>query len=912
MSVDGVQLPVSAAKQRVILAALLLEPGRPVSSARLIDAVWGEQAPDGAGDTLRAYVMRLRKVLGPLASRLRTQAPGYVLDADPAQIDIDQVKTLIEQAHSASGRHEWSVALETSQRALALWRGPMLADVPSELLHLDVVPVVEELRWQAHDVHAAAQLQLGRYEELIRDHRTLSAAHPLRESVSARLMQALAESGRRDEALEVYRAQRERLIDELGIEPGQQLASLHQQVLNGTVAPHATTGASGPVQLPADVADFVGRETELESGRSALAGGQTLIVTGAAGLGKTALAVRLAYDVLDSYPDGALYADLREESLGSVEHIVTGFLRALDASAVVPDTIAAKTAMFRAMVRQKRVLVLLDNVESASQIDRLIPAGPGSACIMTTRRTLAEVAGARRLTLDPLSSEDCVRMFSRVIGDDTIADSAQVREVIVPACGGMPIAIRIVASRLAVGSKATVQRIADRIADPARRLDVLQVGDLRIRNVFAAGYESLGQPRDGELDRRLAFRTLALANIQELDPMAAAAMLDCPVPRVEAIVDELAEARMIDIAPDQAVVYHDLLRAYALDLPASADERHFGVEAVERLVRWYAVAALRAGRAIDRRVAEGVEIAGATGAELPMFTSVEDAVAWMDRHYPSVCIAMQQAIDHRLDDVSWTFPVALWGYFSYRRLLEDWASMLRLGLTSAERCEDLSAQARIHNNLATSLQDLGELDEAADHFRNALDLRTALGDVAGQAAVRMNLAYLEFSTDQFDSACTGFENAVGLWRQCDNPLGLASALLGLTEAAIQNGLDGPAEKSALEAAQICERERFDFGHADALSCLALVHLHRSDFDQALRLSRQSVEIRPAPVHGTAVATLRMAQALFGLGQLSEAHDSAQSARALFEALGNESYFVGRADDLIAECEAAGALPHPRG
>jgi DNA-binding SARP family transcriptional activator len=437
---DGVILPVAPGKQRAVLAALLLSADPVVSIDELTDVLWGTAAPPSARVAVQNHIMKLRKSLGE-GARIRTHPGGYEIRVGDSELDVSRFEAHLAAARSAARDGSWVTAAGQARAGLAIWRGEPLSDVESDLLATRDIPRLAELRLQATEIRLDAELHLGRHAEVITEAQRLAAAHPLRERLHSLLMLALYRDARQAEALAAYARARQILIEELGTEPGGELRELHRQILNSDPALDRGAQPTGfanlqaplvPRQLPASVSGFIGRTSELAAltgildEASADSPGTVVIsaIGGTAGVGKTALALHWAHQAAARFTDGQLYVNLRGfDPSGdpmAVTEVVRGFL---DALGVPPDRIPlqpeAQTGLYRSLLANRKVLIVLDNARDEQQVRPLLPASPASLVIITSRNQLAGLAAADRarlLTLDVLSHSEAVHMLTARIG----------------------------------------------------------------------------------------------------------------------------------------------------------------------------------------------------------------------------------------------------------------------------------------------------------------------------------------------------------------------------------------------------------------------------------------------------------------------------------------------------------------
>ncbi|TQF02482.1 AfsR family transcriptional regulator [Kitasatospora acidiphila] len=493
---------VPAPKQRILLAALLVRAGQPVTAERLAEIVWDGRPPRSASSTLRNYVMRLRQVLGEAGERIETRDGGYLLRAAPAEVDLHRFAELRDRGLAALRADAVPDAAALLRDALALWRGPALADVPSDALHREEAERLAEVRLDALELRLAAELRLGRHTAALAELRELTTAHPERERFWAQLMTALELDGRPWEALTAYRRVRAALADELGVEPGPELQEAHHRILSGQDTPVMLN------QLPPQLPDFTGRAVELRRLTEQLAAPQphgapqVAVLTGGPGIGKSALALRAGYLVGSCFPDGTLYAELGGATgISAVLGTLLGSL-GLPPSAIPAGT-AARTALYRSVLADRRVLVVLDDAQSGAQVGPLLPTGPGSAALVTTRDRMADLPGAQVVQLEPLGLPESRQLLARLIGPERVAREPLAATALVERCDGVPLALRICAARLAARPCWQLAQLAERLADQV--LEELRIGRLDLWAGYTASFRRL-DPAAARAFRALAER----------------------------------------------------------------------------------------------------------------------------------------------------------------------------------------------------------------------------------------------------------------------------------------------------------------------------------------------------------------------------------------------------------------------
>ncbi|MGW4568042.1 BTAD domain-containing putative transcriptional regulator, partial [Streptomyces sp. NPDC004561] len=475
---DDAVRPIGSPKVRALLAALLLESGRVVSVESLKDALWGGAPPASAQASLHNHVTRLRRLLDD-PERLRAVPPGYLLRVDHGELDVHVFDARVAEARAAHARRDWSGVARACTAALALWRGTPLSGLPADLGGYALVQRLEEARLLLLEWRYDAEAALGgaRLAALIPELAALVAEHPLREAYHRQLMLALHRTGRQAEALAVHRDLRAHLIEELGIEPGPAVREAHVEVLRGSdgtaTAPAPPEGeghadlrrpaekalkgeefgddlasAGGgeppvvpgsaregnpaarqtprPAQLPAPPAHFTGRAEARRALRQALTeppapAPAVAVISGMAGVGKSALALDVAHELRERFPDGQLYVNLHGATPGmaplSSAQALAALLRDLGAEPRnIPEHPDAAAALLRSLLAPTRILLVLDDAASAAQVRPLLPAGPGCAVIVTSRSPLTALDGARRFPLGPLTGEDSAALLRAVSG----------------------------------------------------------------------------------------------------------------------------------------------------------------------------------------------------------------------------------------------------------------------------------------------------------------------------------------------------------------------------------------------------------------------------------------------------------------------------------------------------------------
>ncbi|HEX8870936.1 MAG TPA: BTAD domain-containing putative transcriptional regulator, partial [Lentzea sp.] len=480
--VDGTPRPVRGVRRKAVLAVLALQHGHVVSVPRLVESAWnGDGRP--AANTVQSHVSHLRQVLGNGAA-IVARPPGYLLDLGAGSTDVDDAERLIRQGMRAEDR---ASAARQLRSALELWRGPALEDVAGLVWLEGQAERLNQLRSQAVRALIEVRLDLGEHAEVVRELELLAGEDPVDEQLHAQLMLALYRSGRQADALAVGRSLRSALVGSLGIEPSPALRELEVRMLRqdpDLAPPIAVTAPPTPAQLPMDVRGFAGRDPELAALDAVVDGPSPVaVVSGSAGVGKTALAVHWARRVAGKFPDGQLYVNLHgydpSGSATSSDDAVRGFLDALGVPPQrIPAGVDARAALLRSLLAGRRMLLVLDNARDAGQVRPLLPGSPGCLVVVTSRDQLAGlvgVEGAHLITLGLLTKDESRQLLAFRLGEERIAAEPRAADEIGTRCARLPLALVVVTARAAAHPRFGLRALADELGEG---LDALAGGDL--------------------------------------------------------------------------------------------------------------------------------------------------------------------------------------------------------------------------------------------------------------------------------------------------------------------------------------------------------------------------------------------------------------------------------------------------
>ncbi|MEU1286824.1 BTAD domain-containing putative transcriptional regulator [Kitasatospora sp. NPDC005856] len=901
---DGGELALGSPQQRSLLLALLLRAGRPVSTGQLVDDLWGEEPPAKPSAVIRTYVHRLRRVLGPAAPT--TLSGGYLLALDPGALDTHRVEELLDEARELRADGEHAHAATTLRSALALWQGEPMTALPG--------PYAERQRgeWAERRVTVLescleAEVEAGPSGEAVAELTAVVAEHPLRERFSELLMLALYGTGRQAEALGVYRTADRRLREQLGVSAGPGLRELQRRILVADAGlvdaprprpaaarpPHQVRppyrAAVRPTQVPADLADFTGREAQTEALRTVLVAPHTVpvaAVSGLGGVGKTALAVHVAHALAADFPDGQLYLDLygADGRPTRPEEAVGAFLRSLGvpADALAPG-LAERSAQFRSLLSGRRVLVVLDNARDAEQIRPLLPGRPGCAVLVTSRARLGSLPNAHVVELAAFAPQEALGLLGRVIGGQRLRAEERTAAELVRLCGHLPLAVRILAARLACRPGWSMDRLLDKLSGDARRLDVLRAGDLAVEPAFRFGYDQLTP------EQARAFRLLAVPEVPDLSPGAVAAVLGLPERDAEELAESLVDCSMLETAPPDRYRYHDLLRAFAQQLapepaadPKGPAEADLPAAVLTRLaVRHHAETLAALGPSAARAALPGTAADSGSGsgsgsnAGARTGTGSRSAPSHgrVDYHGIGALVVQYAALPQppRLDLVAELLLGCslLYDTGQATRPLGHAAKVL---LQAAVRQDDRTAEVRARLVLGRLLTEVGSEPAALAELFRARDLCTA-HDLPGPllALAHASLAALFVQVGRPGEAVADSTAAISAWEKLGDRRSVAAELLNLARAFTELGRFDAAVRVVDQSLLICHRLADHDLQALALESMGTIAHDRGEFEQALRHHRNALSLlRPDDRRRTGRTLLRLTESLRAVGRGEEA------------------------------------------
>ncbi len=869
-------LDLGPVRQQALLAALVLRPDEPVSQQELLDSVWGAEPPGTGGKVVPVYVHRLRRCLredGAAAadSVIGTSRGGYRFVSARVRLDSVRLAELVAEAEAADRAGDLAAAVEAYARALELFRGEPLSGLPGPFAEGERLRLTER-RIALSQQKLERQLRLGRYAEAIAELSALLPAHPHSEALGALLMRALHGSGRSGDALAVFTQLRRRLVDDLGVEPGSRLRRVQEAVLRGddeflgvTVVRQARP-ARPRNELPADTGELAGREPELARLGAPVAGAAVSVraVDGVAGAGKTALVVRAAHRLRADHPDGCLFVDLHGHTEGRAPlpagRALRRLLRAVGSDdSDLPDDLDELAACWRSASAPLRLLLVLDDAARAEQVRPLLPSGPGSTVLVTSRQRLAGLDVHRRISLGPLELDAAEHLLGHIAGrPGTPAERRLLREL-AGLCGRLPLALRLAGSRLQDRPTWTVERLVERLADEGGLLGELAAGDRSVAAALRLSYDRLAPAE------QRAFRALGRCPMVRFDRLVLAAMLGCPARAAEQLLDSLVDASLLEQPAAGRYRLHDLVAVYARQA-VEQDPADLATAARTRVYQLWVAAA---------RCASDGGLAGyPTGPEpLPVpFTGAEEATAWLDAVGGElVDVVGHAAADGQVDHACWIAEAGV-DYLTRQGRYHEIHAALDLALRLAAQVTDrrMGSALRLCIGYVHSTQ--GQYERAGSWFGEALRIGQRTGDRREEARALGGLGMTATALGRHAAALDRLTEAVRLAGELEDHWLAAVATSGLGYLHHVHG----RHEEALDCFARCRLWGEKIGSRKILgntACAAgSVYLELGRFTEAAAALRRAVELAEelADVQLCAFSLTRLGSAEQGLGNLDTA------------------------------------------
>ncbi|MDP9870166.1 MULTISPECIES: AfsR/SARP family transcriptional regulator [Streptosporangium] len=934
------RLDLGGIRQQTVLAVLLLDANRAVTTGRLMEAIYGDDPPTTSRAQVQICISALRRLFAAQGSAdlIATQSQGYAIQADSSRIDSHRFENLLLQARRAREDRSPEEAIKHYRRALALWRGPALDGIESRLVQSAAGRLIEH-RITANEDCLQLELDLGRHHELVGELSELVEEYPLRERLRGQLMLALYRSGRQAEALQVYRLARQTMIEELGIEPNERLQQLEYAILTSDESldlpaqpvkvaeepparvPHV------PGMLPTDIADFTGRTKQIDDIRQrlTLASGDRsrfavpiIAIVGKAGIGKTTVAVHSAHSVAEHFPDGQLYADLHGglSRPTSPMQVLERFLRVLGVpGTALPDGLEERAEMYRALLADRRMLIVLDDAGNESQVLPLLPGNPASAVIITSRSRLAGLAGAIHVDVDVFDSSQSMDLLSRIAGVERVQSEPESAAALAELCGQLPLALRIAGARLLARPHWSIEQLVGRLEDETRRLDELKHGDMGIRASISLTYDSAGE------DARRLFRRLAILESQLFSAWISAALLDLPFADAQDLLDDLADAQLVETTGVGRGVhtqyrFHDLIRVFARERLAaeeSAGERSAALARVLGGLLFLAEAARRREYGPDVMIHSDASLWSLPRELVDQLIAVP--LAWFERERMILVSGIRQAAQAGFVELCWGLTINAVTFFEARVYLDDWRETHEIALAATRHARDKRGQAAVLHSMGSLAITEQRFDDAQRDFESAVRLFREVSDDRGVAMAIRNIGFLDRMNGRFDEAEAHYEWALTTFRAIGDQVAAAYALHNLAQLRLEfDDFDG-AKRLLSEALQLSGNGGSRRMKAQVLNRMGRAHLQSGEPALAARMFDETLTIVRdiGDPTGEAYALYGLGTARLRQGMLAEAEGALRHALMMAstsnQRLAEARVLVGLGELAIASGGPAQAVPY---
>jgi tetratricopeptide (TPR) repeat protein len=793
--------------------------------------------------------------------------------------------------------------------ALGLWRGHAAEDVTSEVVQATATRL-NERRVSVWQHCLDLELGLGNHANVIGELSELVAAYPLNERFRAQLILALYRAGRQADALEAFRLTRQTLQAELGLDPGDELRRLETSILahdpqldlpGGMKAPSGAPFSARqlptPRQLPRTIGDFTGRQEMLGQICESLAGDprdsqdvQVVVLSGRGGVGKTALAVRAGHRLQGAFPDGQLFLRLDSDTQQSASGLLEDVLRSAGIRPeVVPRDLEGRSAMYRSWLADRRVLVVIDGATSVGQLTHFLPGTPGCAAIVTSNQRLASLEGALEINVGPLDDRSAYRLLTTIIGAGRVSAEEGEARTLIQLCEGLPLALRIVAAKLAARPHWQITRMIRQLVGEERRLDELDLDGMSVRVTINLAYETLDE------DAKRLFRRLSLAGADDFPPWVSAPLLDLDIAESEELLHRMVQSYLVEtrIAEDGTVRFHlhALVRIYAAERLASEETTRDRIASARRLLGCWLFITTLAHRQIyggDFAVLHGV----AEHWPLPPHITdalIEDAPDWFRREGAALMSAIRMACSLGLDELCWDLAVTTATLFESGHYSDDWRESHESALALVRSARNERGEAALLSSLG--FLELGtRLSWAQEYFGQALKIFEAIDDDGGRALALAGLAFADRMDGNYDRALQTYRIAVADFRTAGDLAGEAYTLkaMGRIHADWQDF--GTAEELLNSSLAICKKLGSVRLTAQAQYELGEMHLRQGRLTDAIEALEpvQQWTMETGDVIGQAYALCALGNARRLIGDLNGARVALVTALEL----------TGRGDDRL--------------
>lgn len=929
------RLELGGARQQIALAMLLLNANRVVTMDRLLEAIYGEDLPPTARSQAQISISWLRRLFASCSTDpvILTRDHGYVIKVDSTGLDSLRFEELVASARTGRDAGQLDQAIACYRDAQRLWRGPALGGIDSQLIRA-AASRLDEQRIATNEARLTLELEMGRHHELVGELTELVQEHPLRERLRGQLMLALYRCDRAAEALEVYRQARRTMIDELGIEPGGRLQELQRAILHSdrsldlpVVASIGTQPAQpaklqAPSLLPTDIADFTGRMDEIGQIRQQLThpGSEdapvavpVVVLVGRGGVGKTSIAVHASHGVAAHFPDGQLFADLHGGTSHRVSptQVLERFLHALGVPGPqIPEGLDERAEVYRNLLADRKVLVVLDGATSESQVLPMLPGTGAAAVIITSRSWLTGLAGAVHIKVGVFGPDKSLDLLARIAGVERVRTQSEAAAAVAEHCGHLPLALRIAGARLSARPHWSIQQLVDRLADETRRLDELRHGDMGIRPSILLTYNSVG-----EQARRL-FRRLALLDVPLFAGWLSAALLDQPFIQAQDVLEDLVSAQLIETLGSDSGMhsqyrFHDLIGVFARERLAaeeSAAERRMALErALSALLHLAERAHCRYFGGDYVRIRSDVP-----RWELPEQLAdqlVGDPLSWYERERAALVAGVRQAAQAGLVELCWGLASSTVPLFESRVYLDDWRETHDIALAATSNAHNVRGQAAIRYSLGTLHMMQQRFIPARQELTMAAQLFAEVGDDQGVALVNRHIAYLDRLSGRLDDATRRYEQALAFFTKIGDHIAIAYVLHGLAHVKLEENDVDSAKSLLAEALRLCQGVKSGRMEAQVLHRIGEANLQAGDLAKAISTFEEALKITSdiGDLIGEGHAWQGIGIARLRQGELNLAHSALQR---VLELAGSTGERLSKARSLLGLSELALAQGNP--